>query len=612
MSQTVQLEDGSIHEFPDDATQDEMLAALPPAPPQLGALENFGNAAQKGYTNLGLGLLSAGNNIGDVTGAIPSDVAAQNRQIFGDTKQQVNDVLPTQPGASRWLGNMIGANAPALLAPGGPLVAGAAFGATDALSSEDPTKMTPGAQALDVGTTSALYGLGSKAADMALKGAIGLGGKTYNYITGEVSPIIKAYQEAGVTPRLTGDVTGSPTMQLIQNIASKFPLGANQVEDAASKTLDEFGNSVENTADKMGTSHTLQEAGQTVQDTFKKWLVGAQKDTTDQWNLVDDSMGKNAPVPATNLMKGINTLTQAAQGNEALASTIQSPIMQKAISILKENNGRPLSWEQTRALRTYIGQNLENPMLISGPEQAQSKLLYGALTKDMQQAVFSYGKGSAIKAFQQANQATSNMHNYIDLMKPYMNVTPEAAASQLLSSGTKGGTALQALRETQPEAADELGAVSLRRMGAGQSEGSAGNTVSPSRWLSNQDPVRRLAPEAKNALFPSSLVQSKMNALDIVANSMKASEKFANPSGTGGHLGTMMALSAPFEGAIAGAATGGAHGAMLGTLAGSVPGVLGAGSGLISTTPALARFLATPTPNIPFSFAPSITSMIRP
>lgn len=241
MTQTVQLEDGSIHEFPDDATQDEMNSLLPPPPDPLSATSNFSNAVQKGYTNLGLGLINGGNNIGDLTGAISPDDAAKNRQIYSNTKNDVGQQLPTQPGISRWLGNMLGANAPALLAGpiAGPLVGGAALGATEALSNEDPSQMTPGNQAIDVGKNSALYALLGKGTDMAMKGVYNVfnPAPTAQQLREIAGHYYTAAAQSGDTfpSTLTDSLIDKTASQAPQTLAGKATIGTSPVSDLVSR-----------------------------------------------------------------------------------------------------------------------------------------------------------------------------------------------------------------------------------------------------------------------------------------------------------------------------------------------------------------------------------------
>lgn len=429
--------------------------------------------------------------------------------------------------------------------------------------------------------------------------AANTGERIINSLSGETSPIIQAYEEAGVTPRMVGDVSQNPLMQRLQTI------GGNT--KAAQQTLDEFGQSIENTANQLGTSKTLQEAGQSIQDEGKKWLDNFKIANQKAWNDVDTKIGQTAPVIPTNLKDAINTITAPAFGNAKIQETLISPTTKKFIDILQDNGGQSLPWQSIKALRSMVGSDLENPMLIGGSEQSQAKMLYGALSKDMENTAMFSG-GAAYDAFKDANTLTSNGHQFIDnVLGDAMKQKPEQAASALISSGTKGGTQLQALRDQMPDAADELASVSLRRSMAGKSLGSEGNEVSPSRWLSNQDPSRRFSPEAFQALYPDTAIQSKLKALDTVADNMRATEQFANHSNTASHMSVYAAPLMAMEGAAKGHELAGWPGAIGGAFMGGVaPFAIAPAAAKLSSNPALARFMATPTTGLPFGLMPSL------
>lgn len=635
MTQSVTLEDGSVHNFPDDATLDEINSALPPPPESVGtdvgktiASDTLPSAANVGAAmipGVGTAMLTKGaldwgmsgaKALGETQPAVNLYASLSGNPQISDEDWQnyqaqkssgnlpdtfADDYIPAKVSnaigyPSTWVHKAqdeFGLNHTPETVPGriaGQTMEGASLFGKNAIPAIAP--MLTASSTGEAANAAGLDPLAQWSAE-TLAGKVGstIGGKAYNMAQGVNSPILQAYQDANVTPRLVGDVTGSPTMQLIQGVASKLPLGAGQIENAARKTLDEFGNSIEDTASKLGKSTTLQEAGNAVQDAGQKWLTNFKDKSTQMHTAVNNAVGSDTPVPLSNTSELYNTLQQTSNNNPQIQSFLSSPLMTQFGKIIDTSSDGTIPWQTSRALKTRVGQYLENPDLISDAGAAQARQLYSALSLD-QQAVVS---PKVLPLFDAANQFTSQGHDFIEnVLGKAMKQSPEQAAQTLLQSGVRGGTQLQALRQQMPDAADELAAASIRRLGAGESNGSSENAVSPLRWLSNQDPVRRLSSEAHSALFSDPEVQDKMTALDTVASSMRASSKFANPSGSAGNLGTMMALSAPVEGAIAGGAAGGSHGAVIGALAGSVPIALGVGTGLVSTSPTLGRFLSTP------------------
>ena len=531
--------------------------------------------------------------------------------------------------------------------------------------------------------------IGSLLGGGVASGGMSAGERGVNSLLGNSSPILQAYETAGITPRLAGDVSGSSLMQKIQSV------GGNK--GAAQESLNEFGNSVENLANSIGQSQTLQEAGTALQNDGQKWLDNFKTQSSQLHGVLNDAVGSDTPVVLNNTAATINNLQKVAGNNSAASDFLSSPLMKQFSSIIDNTQGGSIPWETSRALKTRVGEYLENPSLISDAGAAQAKQLYGALSQDQQAAITPQAleqhyqnqwanaglstaqakqqlnnannamtqiqartvnssvyapnandiravqktvddaqnqlqsaqtnqqnlltalnqkrvqNPTAQQLFQQANAYTRAGHDFIDsTLNKIMNAsTPEQAARNTLSGGAFGGTQLQTLRQQMPDATNELAAVSLRRAMSGESQGNLGNAVSPSRWLSNQDPTRRLSSEAFNALYPDPEVQNKMSALDMVADNMRGTEKLANRSNTALHVGPYAAALGAIEGARAGHEMGGLPGAVAGAFAGGgLPFALSPVASGISSSPSIARFMGTPATQAPFSIAPSMLPAI--
>jgi len=405
---------------------------------------------------------------------------------------------------------------------------------------------------------------------------------------------------------------------MIQATAAKLPFGAGQIAKESNKELEQFGNSVNQLADTYNPNvQTLEDAGNVVQNNLSKWVDNYKDANTSNWKTTNNIIGKQTPVDVSNTANALNTLSEQAGDNEAARDFLNSSLAKDIAGVISETKpvnvstnsftnlaesqpqpkaAQPLQWQTVQGLRSRIGEYLSDPYAIADAGQAQAKMLYGALSQDMQGTAQKVSP-EALQSFMNSNAFTTHGHQFIqDIVSPAMKANPENAAKALLNSGTLGGTTLQALRQEAPDAADALSAVSLRRAMAGQSEGSS-NAVSPLRWLSNQDPSTRLAPEASNALFPDPADRDIIDALNQVALAKKNTSGFANPSGTGTHAATAFELSAPFTGAALGYEHGGLHGALAGAGLGSIPIGVGYGAGKISANQTLARFLSTPSDN---------------
>lgn len=630
MTQQVILEDGSVHEFLDDASQDEMLEALPQQQYQ-GVLREPAIAAS-GATKGFIGMTSIPGDIGEfydknigqpfakaVTGQTPSfglkDILGGTGQENIARAQQAgfvnNPSLQPQDEGERLVeagGAGLGGNLPIAALTGGagiiPQSVSAAGAGVGAKGVEDlwPDNW-PGKQTVAPFIGGLIGGkVGASGADLAAKGI--------NAFKGGASPIVQAYDKLGIKPRLAGDITGDRNLQILQATGAEMPLGAQMVKSASEKTLDEFGHAVEKTASKLGNSVTLQEAGSALQDEGKNWLNQFKLSSQKNWNAVDAAIGKSTPVPLSNTKQAIANITAPAQGNPAIASFLKSPLAKQFITILRTSPNGQVPWQTARALKTRLGEYLENPELVSDAGGAQAKMLYGALSNDMK---LSITDPNSLAIFNHANAATSAGHDFIENYLSNISgkgILPEQAATYALNSGVRGGTTLQALRQQMPKGVDELAAASIRRAGMAQpgAQNATGSAISPNSWLNTYDPTRRMAPEAYGALFPNPDVQSRMGALDTVADSMRKSSEFASKSHSALPATTTLALSAPLVAGAHGLAEGGIGHGIRDFMLGSLPLAVGTGAGALTTNPAITRLLSTPGASVPFGWNPSIMS----
>lgn len=446
-------------------------------------------------------------------------------------------------------------------------------------------------------------------------GAYNAGAKGIGLATGATSPIVEAYKRQGVEPVLAGDVTQNRTLQGFQSMASKAPFGSDKIANASQNALTQFGSAVDRIADNLGGSSTLQEAGTHLQGHGADWLKDFKDTQATNWNAIDSKM-QNAPLPVGNVASALSDLKAQAGGNPALEDFLQSPLAKKVSGILsdaKANSiGVPeLNWEQGRALRTRIGEYLDSPDLISEAGGAQAKQFWGALSNDMKTSIAASGDPAAQQLFADANAHSSAGHQFIEsVLNPIMakGVNPSDAATNILSSAARGGETLQAIRQNLPGAADELGALVIRRgaHAVPSAQDATRQAVSPNSWLTNFDPVKRMSPEASSALFPDAKTKADLADLDTIAGTMRSTQKFANPSGTGGNMQHAAMFAAPMaiaEGGRLGSEVGGVPGAIAGAISGGLPFAAGPLAAGLTASPSITKFLAAQTPktDIPFS-----------
>jgi hypothetical protein len=445
-------------------------------------------------------------------------------------------------------------------------------------------------------------------------GSVGLGsiGRTLGAVTGAEDPTIQAYRELGITPRLAGDVTGSPALQRLQQTAGAMP-GGGRIGEAAKTSVGEFGNAVENTATKFDPAKSLQQAGTTMQGDGYRWYGEFRTAQQNAENAVDAEI----PAGTRARMGGVgNALdaTQSMPNTPNIAKVMQDPVFQQLQAALQKDmppagaDAGTLPWGDVRAWRTKVGEKLDDSSLSRDGNQAAWNNLYGALSQALGDTATGLG-GKAEAAWTKANEVTRDgaafrdgtLNNIINSRNPARNtIDPEDAASWALSAQKKGGSVLQDIRDEMPAGADALAGYSLRNMARAvpSKQLAAGEAIDPGSFLTRYN---QLAPEARDALFPANHpAAGDIDNLKTVSGSMKSTaQQIPNPSGSASQFAHMLPylMLAP-EGAEKGYDIGsrfGPVGSAVGTVAGAAaPFAPGWAGGQLLSRPSLTSIMAQP------------------
>jgi hypothetical protein len=429
-------------------------------------------------------------------------------------------------------------------------------------------------------------------------GVFGAAGRTANAMRGVGNPVVQAYDTAGVTPRLAGDVTGNPLLQGLQSTAMRLPFGGRAVR-AAQEGAQEFGNAIEDTAAPLGSSRSLQEAGTALQNEGTAWLGNFKADSKKAWDAVDTQIPASTPTPVLNYARTLMAVRNQMPGAPATAKVLQPALSSNLLdSLVSDITKGPLTWQDVKGIRSRIGEKLEDPVSI-GPADtsyADLKRIYGALSGDLQSAAAARGP-AAQTAFNNASTLTKNGHDFIESTLSNINgdkIAPEQAANRALNSGTAGGTFLQAIRDQMPIAANELAAFKLRDMAAATPGRATADMPTSAMTFSTN--LNRLSPEARQALFAG--IAPKLSALQTVAEQGKETfARYGNPSGTSGaseHANLFRIPTAIGAGVAGGYEAGGIPGAAIGGGLAAAPAFAGPTLSNLTARESLARYLAAP------------------
>lgn len=435
--------------------------------------------------------------------------------------------------------------------------------------------------------------LGGTAADVAAGGA----GKVAATVAGDSSAALAPYDRLGITPRLVGDVTQEPSLQMLQKFGAKMPGGMGPTEEAAKATLGDFQNAVQKTADNFGPQQTPQQAGQVLQGQIRSWvnnMLPAIRSIV--WLPVNKAIPSDTSMPLTNYRTTLESLTNPTPGMAATGAALTPKTASNLLDALNKDvpAGQTASWGTAQTVLHNLGDTMGTPSFVQDIGQQRLNALYAALHQDMAATADRFGVGPQ---FNYANDASTKLYTTRDQLSAYANaknpaletVDPDKAANSALANNSD----LQTIRTVIPDAADALAAYQLRQLGMrGGTGGAEGQTVSPASFLTDLNNMRMRRPEGTDALFGGS---QSVSDLSQVAQNMKSTERFANPSGTAGHeaWGEMIRNAvASMGGALAGRASMGGVLPALGAAIGAP--IAGYGIARAVTSPTVARFIGTP------------------
>lgn len=297
--------------------------------------------------------------------------------------------------------------------------------------------------------------------------------------TAKAAPLLLAGPEAAALPGALGAATGGAVEGLTGSPAAGMAAGS--ITGLGAQRL--LTPSLSRLASRLGSSETLQEAGDHLQEAVRNWrssVMPAQEAAV--WGPVDAAVPKAEPVLLHNFRSELDDITRATPTQQPLMNVLVGGRQQ---ALAKAMTTPVSNWGDARAIRTRLGNAMSNPRLIPDMDAADISRLYGAITEDLGNTAGALGANDLFAA---ANAESARLHQLgggplgrvASGVHPEVNdPRPEAVASRLLSGARQGGSDLAALRETVPTAVDELAAATLR--------------VNPKLW-------HRFAPEAQTHL----------------------------------------------------------------------------------------------------------------
>ena len=272
------------------------------------------------------------------------------------------------------------------------------------------------------------------------------------------------------------------------------------------KFVTEADQAVESMAARSGAAKTFQEAGSALQDASRKWLKEVMPaKQAEAWAPVDAAIAPETQSTLHGFARALEDITSANENIAPLAQMLrprlpeqlktvfdkiaESPAGTKGAPAKTAPTGlvgpdgqpimktvteavppKPFTWDDSRKLRTLLGEALADPTTVKDIGQQQLSRLYAAITGDMKATAKGAG---AEKLFEEANSASTKLYDLAQGPVAKIVASPKAALAEdagpgavvqrLLTAAGKDNVELAALRAEMPEAVDQLGAVAIRQ-----------------------------------------------------------------------------------------------------------------------------------------------------
>ncbi len=483
-------------------------------------------------------------------------------QLDNKKKTNVGDFIDISKEITEIIGSMGGAAiGTATATPGVGTVVGAGAGMAAGAELFERVAQQYGAEMLRTNkewaaqraTDFAFGSIGQAVAPLIVKGFKGaITG--FGKIGKATSERLANYIDAGVTPSL-GQVTQKQGIQTVELILGNIPGSSGKIASVASKAQDDLGKAALKIATK-NINKTLPatevQVGRVIKNGIKDGVnssngfVGRfQSKAGVLFGEVDNFIKKDSLISLNGTIKSLEDLVTPIKGAEATSLVFKNQFLDDILkgfnTDLAKNGGR-MPYQAIKSIKQKIGNKLSSFDLINPVDKTQLKLVYGALSKDLE--AYLKGNVKGLNALSRANNYYKSGLNRIDnYLEPiYKNSDPDRIASLLLNTGKEGATRLNAIKKSlTTEQYDVFLSNIMERLGRLQpGQALSGDLVEGAGKFSSETFLtnfNRLSKEAQESLFKgkgwTSGMQKDFSKILNISNFIRQSGRtFKNPSGT--------------------------------------------------------------------------------
>jgi hypothetical protein len=364
------------------------------------------------------------------------------------------------------------------------------------------------------------------------------GGKTQE----QIAKNIELYGKAGTIPTL-GQAVEKPTIQALETSVGRFPSGMEAMRAKGIKQQAEVGKRVEELRTQLSPITEPVEAGKAIQKGFSEVFVPRARQTQKAlydrfYKYMPENTYINSDQTIEKLYEFSNRLSNASP---ELQQSISNTQLTKILGGLEEtkrlDSEGQIPFNVLRDLRSWVGEKIATVDLAPDVPKAQWKALYGAISKDLENAVLDEGPATQA-AFKKANTYTKKFHETMDsIQSVILDKNPEDAYQAVISGARNGPTKLREVFNAVPKDVQKaVSAAYISRMGKAVAglQDETGDVFSTSKFLQNYGKLDNTSRDILFGRFGSQF-KKDMDVIAQVSNKIRESASIlANPSGTAG------------------------------------------------------------------------------
>jgi len=372
---------------------------------------------------------------------------------------------------------------------------------------------------------------------------------------------LQDFGNAGVSPSL-GQATMNRGIHTTESFINNLP-GGKGISEFAQKAQDDLGARATKIASELigkETPATTIEAGRKISMGISADGIGAQNSFLGRFKSragllygdVDKFIKPQSNVKLTNTLTELKSQVSPIVGAEKTSEIFKNKFLNEVfeniqMDIAKQTYGaEQLPYNAVKQIRSKIGNKLADFPLVSDVDRGSLKLIYKAISDDLQ----SFAQSQGSKAVNSYNRANNYYRSGLDRIENYLEpiqkiADPDKLTSILLNSSKEGATRINAIKKSLTDeqykfflssVVDRLGKI---RPSMGMATEASGEVLtgvgqfSSETFLTNWNSLNKIS---KDVLFSGKGLVNVRGNLDNIARISsiirESGKTFKNPSGT--------------------------------------------------------------------------------